>query len=425
MNGYSKKAWFKLDNAAKIYPSTSSKSDTRVFRFSCELLDFVKGEILQASLEAAIEDLPEFRYVLKRGMFWYYLEQSSLCPVARPEEAPPCSAIYNGSKTLLFNVTWYKKRINLEVYHVLADGTGALHFFKTLVLYYLKFAHPDTVGKVSISDIIYDASQTQKMTDAFNKYYFKNKPLPLKQKNIRAYQIKGARETEWRLNIIEGSVSAKAIIEKAHEYGATVTAFVTALFIRSIYGEMNAYEKSRPVVVNIPVNLRNFFESKSTRNFFGIVEIKYDFSDGKDSLEDIITHSKQSLAEHLNEEYLQNRLNKFLGYERNFFIRLVPLAIKNLYMHIAYSFSRREFTSTVSNLGKIEMPEAAKPYIKLFDVFNSTEKMQICICSYEDKMNISFSSPFLCTDIQRNFFRALVLMGIPVEISANDLKGTK
>jgi len=425
MNGYSKKAWFKLDNAAKIYPPTSSKSDTRVFRFSCELLDFVNGEILQASLDAAIEDLPEFRYVLKRGMFWYYLEQSSLCPVVRPEEAPPCGAIYNGSKTLLFNVTWYKKRINLEVYHVLADGTGALHFFKTLVLYYLKFAHPDTVGKVSVSDIIYDASETQKMTDSFNKYYFKSKPLPVKSKNVPAYQIKGARETEWRLNIIEGSVSTKAIIEKAHEYGATVTAFVTALFIRAIYNEMSAYDKKKPVVVNIPVNLRNFFESKSTRNFFSIVEIKYDFSDGKDSLEDIIAHSKQSLSEHLNEQYLQNRLNKFLGYERNLFIRLVPLAIKNLYMHAAYSFSRREFTSTVSNMGKIEMPEAAKPYIKLFDVFNSTEKMQICICSYEDNMNISFTSPFLCTDIQRNFFRALVLMGIPVEISSNHLKGVK
>jgi hypothetical protein len=153
------------------------------------------------------------------------------------------------------------------------------------------------------------------------------------------------------------------------------------------------------------------------------VEIKYDFNDGQNCLEDIIKHSQNSLSERLNEQYLQNRLNKLFGYERNFLIRLVPLAIKNLYMHFAYSIASREVTATVSNMGKIEMPEEAKAYIKLFDVFNSTEKMQICICSYEDNMNISFSSPFLCTDIQRNFFRELVKIGISVEISANNLKG--
>jgi hypothetical protein len=355
-------------------------------------------------------------------MFWYYLEQSSLRPIARPEAAPPCSTIYIGSKTLLFNVTWYGKRINLDMYHVLADGIGALQFFRTLVLHYLKIVHPDAMGKVS-TNIGYDASESQKMTDSFSKYYDKSKNSPFKAKRITAYQIKGARETEWRLNIIEGSVSAKAMVAKARECGATVTAFVSALFMRAICAEMSVNDKKKPVVVTIPVNLRNFFESKSTRNFFSLFDIRYDFGSGKDSLEEIINHSINSLAERLNEKYLQGRLNKFLVYERNFFIRIVPLALKNLYVNFAYAFGRREFTAIVSNLGKIEMPEEAKPYIKLFDVMNSTEKMQICICSYEDKMNISFTSPFLCTDIQRNFFSELAQMGISVQISANNLQG--
>ena len=33
------KSWSRLDNAAKIFPSTIEKTDTRVFRFYCELTE--------------------------------------------------------------------------------------------------------------------------------------------------------------------------------------------------------------------------------------------------------------------------------------------------------------------------------------------------------------------------------------------------
>jgi len=284
------------------------------------------------------------------------------------------------------------------------------------VLYYLKFAHPDTMEKVP--NIDYDASESQQMTDSFDKYYDKSKSMS-NLKNPVAYQIKGAKKTEWRLNIIEGSVSTKAILDKAREYETTATVFITSLLILAIYGEMSVNDRKKPVIINIPVNLRNYFDSKSTRNFFSLVDIKYDFKNNKDTLEDIIKLSKERLNEYLNEDFLQARLNKFLSFERNYLIRLVPLAIKNLYMSFAYSLSAREVTATVSNVGRVVMPDEAKPYIKLFDAFNSTEKPRICICSYEENMNISFTSPFVSTDIQRSFFRQLTGMGIAVEITAN------
>ena len=98
----------------------------------------------------------------------------------------------------------------------------------------------------------------------------------------------------------------------------------------------------------------------------------------------------------------------------------MPLTIKNLCMNIAHSYAAREFTAAVSNIGRVSMPDEAKPYIKLFDVFSCTKKLQTCICSYEDSMSISFTSPFVSTDIQRSFFRQLVQMGIAVEISASE-----
>ena len=121
--------WRRLDNAAKIFPCTSTKADTKVFRFSCELTEPVDQPTLQLALERALEVFPGYRCSLRRGMFWYYLEDSTEQPIVREEYRPPCSALYEkGSRGLLFEVTYFRRRINFEVYHALTDGTGRCSF---------------------------------------------------------------------------------------------------------------------------------------------------------------------------------------------------------------------------------------------------------------------------------------------------------
>ena len=111
------KKWNKLDNAAKIFPSTIELSETRVFRFYCELTEDVQPEALQQAVEQAVKQFPQFLKILRAGLFWYYLEYSNLKPVVEEESQTPCSHIYRyGHQGLLFNVTYYKKRINLEIY---------------------------------------------------------------------------------------------------------------------------------------------------------------------------------------------------------------------------------------------------------------------------------------------------------------------
>ena len=135
--------WNRLDNAAKIFPPTSNKQDTKVFRFACQLNERVEQEILQQATEKTLETFPIFRSVLKHGLFWYYLEKTDLVPVVEPEYRPACGPLYDpASRNLLFEVTCWRNRINLEVYHSLTDGTGALQFLKTLVCNYLSIKYP-------------------------------------------------------------------------------------------------------------------------------------------------------------------------------------------------------------------------------------------------------------------------------------------
>ena len=127
-----KARWRKLDNAAKLYSAASNKKDTRVFRFYCELKEEVNPDVLQEALNQTIEIFPTFLMVLRKGLFWHYLEPCNLRPIVKEEYKEPCSRLYiKDKKTLLFEVTYYKKRINFEVFHVLTDGTGDRIFKRT------------------------------------------------------------------------------------------------------------------------------------------------------------------------------------------------------------------------------------------------------------------------------------------------------
>ena len=237
--------WYELDNNAKIVPSTTKGSDTRVFRLTCELKEEVNGVLLQQALDRTVPDFPHFASVLRKGLFWYYLDSSNIRAVVQRENKPPCAAIYwDGRRRLLYRVNYYRRRINLEMFHVLTDGTGAFDFLRAIVCNYLKLAH--NLEEEIPQDV---SSVTEKEDDAFNRYYSKEtKGKPDEQKTLprRAYHLQGERDEYLQMHLIEGTVSASKFLKAAKDHQTTAAAFMTALFMESIIEGMRVREKSFP-----------------------------------------------------------------------------------------------------------------------------------------------------------------------------------
>lgn len=410
--------WAKLDNAAKIFPPTSNERDTKVFRFVCELKDEIDQNILQEALNKTMPLFPFYKTVLRRGVFWYYFESTELIPEVVEEYKLPCSMLYRpNSRNLLFEVTYYKNRINLEVFHSLTDGTGALGFLKTLLYYYITIRYRDDFhDKLPVLD--YDASLTQKMDDSFLKHYTDQR-IPKRVKINKAYRIQGRRFIDNRIKVIEGLMPVKDVLNLAHKYNTTLTVYLTALFIKSIYKEMPARSRKYPVVLSVPVNLRTYFPSVTARNFFATINVKYNFSSSSDKLEDIIQEVKGCFERELTQEKLKDHMNRLSALEHNAFMRLVPLVFKDMVLRFANRLNDKQITATLSNVGKITISPSLAPYIKLFNCFTSARRPQIALCSFQDNLVVSFTSPFTETDIQKNFFRYLTKENIPVTISTN------
>ena len=416
----SEKKWNKLDNAGKIFPPSSNKTDTKVFRYSCELIENVVPKVLQHAAEVTAEAFSIYKSVLERGFFWYYLERSDIKPVVKEEYKSICAPIYRKNRiNLLFEVTYYKKRINLEVFHALSDGTGALHFFQALIINYLSELH-----NISIKPEWFESSSDfQKSSDSFQKYYSKKKfPDAKKNKFKRAYKVRGLKYSGYRLKLIRGVIPVNQTLNKAHEYNCSITIFLTACLIAAIGEEIPERKKKKPVIISVPVNLRKYFKSETARNFFGTVNIEYNFSKNSGDFNDIIKKVSEQFSQNLTFENLSAHINSLSKVEHNAFAKIAPLFFKDICLKTAHDISALEVTSSVSNVGIIKMPEIFQDYIRIFDICTSGNRPSVCMCSYKNNISVSYTSPFINSDIQRNFFCHLSSMGIKVEISTNPLE---
>ena len=266
--------WRKLDNAAQAFPAATGKKDTRVFRFYCQLKEKVREEKLQRAAELTIEKYPLYRSVLRKGVFWFYMEQRALPVTVKKEERPPCSKLYvPDQKSLLFEVSYHQNRINFEVFHGLTDGTGAMLFLKDLVRNYLKLCYPKEQFPKIMEE---EATLSDLEEDSFSQYYSRKKQRN-REKARPAVQLRGASREQWEMSIDELLLSVKEIHGKAREYGVSITVYLAAVLLYAIYEEVPKSRIRKPITLMIPVNLRNYFPSSSMTNFFGWIEAGYLF----------------------------------------------------------------------------------------------------------------------------------------------------
>lgn len=411
--------WRKLDNAAQAFPAATGKKDSRVFRFYCVLKERIDADILQKALDLTMEKYPVFRFVLRKGLFWFYMEPRELPALVRKEDRPPCSRIYvPDQKRLLFEVTYHKNRINLEVFHGLTDGTGAMQFLKELVRNYLILTYPD--AGFPETDIGEELTESDYEEDSFSQYYTGRKSRAGKSR--KAYQLKGERLEQSEMQITELILSASEVHRKAKEYGVSVTAYLAAVFLYAIYEEVPKSRLKRPVSLMIPVNLRNFFPSGSMTNFWSWIETAFDFRENT-KLEDVIRKMKEMFGKDSVEKEISGRMNELVRLEKNPFLRAVPLEIKNLFLLAGTTLGGRSVTAVYSNMGRIQMADEYEDYIERFGFFASTDKMQMCSCSYGDTMVLGITSKIIDPNICRNFIGILKQDGIECHMEENDFPG--
>ena len=220
--------------------------------------------------------------------------------------------------------------------------------------------------------------------------------------------------------MLEGIVSAKEFVALAHHFNTTVGVLSTALIIQAIMDDMPVADYKMPIVLQVPVNLRQYFHSETTRNFFGVILVRFDPNLYDGSLESILPHIEKSFEDQLQQENIRRTMNSYSGLEHNLAISMVPAFIKDLVISGYSAQATKGTTATISNLGKIRMPDAVHSYIDYFSAFMTARNLQVCVATYADKMVIGTASSFTDHRVMHRFFRRLKEHGIEAVISTND-----
>lgn len=412
--------WDKLDNTAHLFPVIAGESMTNVYRISVTLNEKINKQILQEALDMVLPKFDGFNVRLRQGVFWYYFEENGKsAPKVVEEHMFPCRYIeQNQNHSYMFRVTYYDCRINLEVFHVLTDGMGGLNFIRELTYQYLRLVHPE-LRKIA-GDTLSDGTSLNR-EDSFVKNY-KKKSASGYQKR-KAYMIRLDKLPSGEFGVMHGSMPVSQLKEAAHRYGGSINEYLVAVFVWSTYVEcLHKMPSDKPIRVAVPVNLRPYFDSVTTKNFFIMVSAEFHPTKEEYTFEEVFSLIQTSLRSQINKEHLEQLFSYSVAGQLSKFARPVPLFLKNLFMKMVYTRSALANTTTVTNIGNIQVEDIYRPYISKFHSFIAMSKGQSIkgtICSYGDTLVFSFSSIFYDASIQKAFFRKIAADGVEVSIETN------
>ncbi|MCI8554160.1 MAG: alcohol acetyltransferase [Clostridiales bacterium] len=416
-------SWMTLDNSAKIYPAVMSRSWAAVFRVSVTLTETVDPEMLQTALEDTVRRIPSFCLSLHRGLFWYYLDANRLPPRVETDVANPCKKIdkrENGG--YCFRVRYYRRRIAVELFHSIADGTGAMIFLKTLAARYLQLRGcPVQAGEGAL-----DCTQEPRPEEWEDSHtrYARFQHLQGRRED-KAYHPHMERLPSPSLRVITGILPVERVHERAGAMGVTVNDYLAGVICHA-FCRLQQEENNRrqyPVKLSIPVNLRSYYPSETVRNFATFINPGVDPRYGTYSLEETVQQIHHFLRLRLNEKYLNAVVSANVGNETNRAMRMVPLVFKNWAMAFAYHlYGESRYSAAFSNLGIMRVPPSMEPYVERFDFVMGPPRTNLhaaAAVSYGGRLMLTLSSAARQTEAERLIFTELVKQGVPVTVESN------
>ena len=418
-----RKRWFKLDNAAKLYPAVSTARWSSTFRVSAELEEEIDPDRLQKAVNRVLPRFPSLKVRMRTGFFWYYLEEIDVPLIVRSDTGNPCMPFhFRQDNGYLLRVFYYRKRISAEFFHSLTDGSGGMTFLKTLTVEYLR-----QVGKrVAFDNGALDVRlppTSQETEDAFLRM-----PLPkvrISRKEGAAYHFPATPEIPHTLHIIAASMPCDAIVARAKALGVSVTEYLVSVMLWSAYQDQQQHRRLRlrPVRVSVPVNMRAFYPAPTMRNFSTFVNPGIDPRLGVYTFEEIAQEVHAFMRYQVNPKLLCATIATNVADEKNLLVRLVPLAVKNWVIGGVFRRAGDSLvTTTLSNLGKTAMPTGAEKLVRRFEFHLGSPSTPLCNAASVtngNELRLIFSSNIRETTLPRAVLRFLVEAGVPVAVESN------
>ena len=417
--------WMRLDNAAKIYPAAKRRNWNNFFRLSATLTEPIDVPVLRAALDVTVRRFPSMAVRLRRGVFWYYLEEIPQAPEIQPEKSCPLAHVPFGQvRRCAFRVLVYHNRVAVEFFHAVTDGTGGLIFLKTLVAEYLCQKYGITVpAEKGVLGRLEEPSP-QELEDSFLRYAG---DVKASRKEATAWHLSGTPEPDGYVNLVTMMLRVPEVKACAKEHGVTVTELLCAAMMQAIdhlqAEKVPARSRRKPVKVTVPVNLRGLFPSHTLRNFASYVNTEIDPRLGSYTFDEIcqLVHHTMGLGN--DAKTMRAKIATNVASEKSPVLRVMPLFVKNIAMKAAFNaVGECKACLCLSNLGVVQVPEVMRPYIERFDFVigpQANAPHNCGVATWGDTVYVSCVRNIKEPELELRFYRVLHSLGLHVTVESN------
>lgn len=413
--------WMPLDNAAKIYPAIRTDELTSVFRLSVVLKERVKAKQFLEAIHAFEGRFPYYKVTLKPGVFWFYLEHENRPIPVKPDLDVPCRTF--NKHELMFRVLARRNCISVEFSHILTDASGGFEFLRSLLLIYLSYCGvklPETLPFLRPGEI----PDKEEYEDAYN-HYFKKTVSP--RMNLRsAFHLPFSLNKPPQLNVSIFEIPADALLKKAKSFGLSLTEYLISIYLfvlEEIYEAMPTLQQrthNKILRIEVPVNLRKFYSTRSMRNFSVYVLPEIDLRLGHYTFEETAETVHHLMQLETDKKLIHKILSRNVGGERNLIVKRIPLFIKSFMLKTFYSLGTGRYSGVVTNLGRVKFPPEISQLIDKFIFIppppSKKLKANCGVVGFENKLTLSFGNITTSNSLEQRFKTFLNEQGITCKI---------
>lgn len=414
------KKWYKLDNAALMYPLVARGESISIFRVSALLRDPVDPVELQYAVNDIAARFPTICGSVKNGFFWPFIDRPTIPITVKPQTKVPGRPMKVDSRRSQIRVNYIGNQISVEFFHSATDGTGGIIFLNSLLRrYFQRLGYEiDCTNCFDYRDI----PSLEEIRDNFAAVTVKKNPPPC-PKPVKSKKLNGTLQRGGKYVTVRGVMSASQLKSVAKQHNATVTEYLGAVQLMALnrLAAVTNSPENPPIRVLIPVNLRRIYDMETIRNFSSYIFYQYN---GQNDIDKVIDDIRKQTEEQMTDDYFRGMVSFNYNNGTSPLLKIVPLAVKRFVLGCIVSGRGDGVVncSTLSNLGVVKAPKQFDDLVLRYDFMlgkPAKKTNNFAVATYNDTCVISMTSPFVERDCEMFFFRKLAEAGIDIAVESD------
>lgn len=404
----------------KMFYYNGSGEETYSMRLRYGLSFPLTREMLENAVRKTFALFPDYRVrpVICDGKIFY--EENPLPVPVFWNESGDAGHNYGSDEVngYLFVISGDEHTLTFSQYHGLTDFAGYWSILHTLMKNLMEEAGAgrrvsDPLARADSSP--YDSLDLCEREDPYSKYADENAVIPWSYHSRGALAIPARGEPRERF--FDLIVPEQDFLAKTHEYGTSFVPLLTMVFswaANDVYGIGDT-----PVVVKVPVNLRNLFHSGTTVNFSDSAVLEYP----REYLSLPGTGQGKALREMLDRQLTPGNFERVMAAK----IRTIeayeksgrPIEEISRSIRGSSSTGSRPVTLGLTYIGKLTFPDPYRNHITdiVSTAYTPTDRIFALVMAYGGRLKIRVQTKYEQEDYIGALAAEMEKLGLKVQLS--------